>query len=667
MSCALTIDGESFITVAGTRMTAANISSKTRRTMQLDLNLTKLDLNLTKKDNDVMSEMGKRATVNSNAEGRMRTTKLMQTHWLLFVLASGTLHCMGPRVDDRNRGQDTSDAIEEATRLPPGAAQNARDSEPAGELDDPSVSREADDRVSAGTESQEGQSTVEEITDGEEVDEASPTVPGPPLPPPIPSTGVPTVQLPFNYTRPDVGLPLTSAEVTDFSEAYLDLLSTMRYFDLISERAHGISQTHPSGDYWYKTWWGALKMSKNQGVVTYHHPEGGSDNNGLRTAPLLEGAVYAHYLWGQDELLVNALVRGFNSWIMAMQRTGEDQIPLMTRAAYPPSFTTDEYESSLYIDYSLNRPGLDNHVTSYIHQTQNPYWDDLYIKNTRSKDDIGHMFRALVLAQSIGGRLSADASEQLTTAVELYENWAKQVEQDNWRIATVDENWDVTYVPPPKSLATFTPGVECMAQMTLRLYHQGVPDDLDCNDGLAAIDLGFVAVNELNPLVDLALKRDAKEILRSFHEAAILVALLKEQNDLALNYLQGLAARLDYLMDLVDDDNIPEHSQETIYIARLLMQAANVGVPLTSREVRYLHARFNDAIAYLGNPSWHDNYNILSAQTPDGVYEGPWNSGVHFVDVGLALGACASPYRNPDTRDILDCSLMTQSFRPGLD
>ena len=49
----------------------------------------------------------------------------------------------------------------------------------------------------------------------------------------------------------------------------------------------------------------------------------------------------------------------------------------------------------MFIDYSFNQPGLDNGATEYVHIPDNPYWGDLWVKNKRSKDDLGHMMRAI--------------------------------------------------------------------------------------------------------------------------------------------------------------------------------------------------------------------------------------------------------------------------------
>ena len=87
----------------------------------------------------------------------------------------------------------------------------------------------------------------------------------------------------------------------------------------------------------------------------------------------------------------------------------------------------------------------------------------------------------------------------------------------------------------------------------------------------------------------------------------------------------------------------------------LAFHAANLGVPLTSREVRWLHAQLE--MAYAGydtsGPEWH----VFEPGTADGDYAiEPNGPGIDVKDLGLLLGACAAPYRNATGQPILDCA-----------
>jgi hypothetical protein len=450
-------------------------------------------------------------------------------------------------------------------------------------------------------------------------------------------------QLPFTFERPDVGEAVTSGELAAATDAFLELLEKTRYFDLINDRVHGWPESGGDGRYWYGTWWSGVSVQKREGKVTYLHGAGGADNNGLRTAQLLEGACFSYALGKTPahQHLLRKLMRGFTSWFLAMERTsGDNAIPLLSRAAYPASVTSHDGGHELFIDYSLNRPGEDNGATVYVHLPNNPSWGDLWVKNKRSKDDIGHMLRAVAQLDTCDGLLDADAQAELKDLRRRFVAWAKKVEDDEWSIATLDKELQV--VIPEDGLAHFftAGGLECGAQLSVRLQGRGEVGDLDCGDN-TLLDEGASALNN-----------SAMQIVRSFHEASIHHALLANRTDTAEMLLGGLGHRLDVIFDRFDANmtvNTP-----TPDLAALVLHSANAGVPLTSREVRWLHARLKEAHDSYGVPS--PAYDIFAASTPDGSYSyDPSGSGLDFKDIGLLLGSCVAQYRNPSSRPLLDC------------
>jgi len=120
------------------------------------------------------------------------------------------------------------------------------------------------------------------------------------------------------FARADVGTPLTPAELAAATDQLIALLQDTRYFDVVDERVHGWPQS--AGGFWYGTWWSGITVTKQAGKVTYLHAAGGADNNGLRTAPYLEGACYAHLMWGSPLTanLVRRMARGYSSWALSM-------------------------------------------------------------------------------------------------------------------------------------------------------------------------------------------------------------------------------------------------------------------------------------------------------------------------------------------------------------
>jgi hypothetical protein len=171
------------------------------------------------------------------------------------------------------------------------------------------------------------------------------------------------------------------------------------------------------------------------------------------------------------------------------------------------------------------------------------------------------------------------------------------------------------------------------------------PDGRDCGDGIAPLMEGLDGLGSSN-----------LQILRSYHEAAANLALATGQVGAARGLVEGLANRIESLLDRIEAGN-PSVETSNENLTQLILHAANVGVPLTWREVRWLHARIDEAhLSYL-DPSNDATYRVFDAATPDGVYPfDPWGSGFDFKDLGLLLGACASQYRNPAGHPALDCA-----------
>ena len=481
-------------------------------------------------------------------------------------------------------------------------------------------------------------------------DAALDVVAGDLTPAPDAPSGPPPSKLPFTYTRPDVGQPVSAAELKDITDKYLELLGDIRYFDFVDERVHGWPSTDPAGKLWYGTWWSGVTVVKQGGKVTYVHNADGADNNGLRTALLMEGACYAHLLWGEPAtgLLTERIVRGFSSWAMAFEYPGGPQKALLARAAYPVPVTSTEGGRSLYIDYSASRPGTDNSATVYVHVPQSAHWGDLWVKNKRSKDDLGHMFRAMGQVEACAGRIGAAADQSLAQMRALYSAWSKAVEADGWKIATLDKN--LTLFIPLETLARFlTIGAsECTGMLAIRLVGQGSPGNLSCGNG---ISLEEVLGGEL-------IKSGNKQMLRTYHEAAANHALLTGQNAVALDLLKGLATRIETNLNAVEAGNTPSNLN-LMDFAALIMHSANAGVPLTSREVRWLHERIKQAHAHYRQASLKSSFDVFDGATPDGTYPyEPGSVGIQITELGLPLGSCASQFRNPKGRPLLDCAVV---------
>ncbi len=460
-------------------------------------------------------------------------------------------------------------------------------------------------------------------------------------------------ELPFEFTRTDAGMPLTSAEVSLATQDYLDVLKGTHWLDTVAQRAHGWPSTDPGKGYFYATWWSGVTVTRAAGEVTFVHSADGADNNGLRTAQLLEGACYASALWKkpEHEMLTRRLVRGVSSWFLAMERQKGDDTFLMARAAYPVSVQSTETSLPLFIDYSKSRPGVDAEPSEYIHLPDNPEWPDLWSKNKRSKDDIGHLLRAVGELDTCDGELADPAGQkEIVEMRRLYEGFSREVADADFGIPTLGKDL-VEYVPS-ESLAHFIKFLECTALLSLELTGRGQASTADCGDGYDPVPEGTDGI-----------KSGAMQIVRAFHTAATQQALVHGQTDLAKALLGGLVKRLDTVMDLVDAGTPPANFATKDLVA-FMVHAANAGVPLTSREARWLHDRIAEAHASYLDASALGQYDLFSPGGADGDYAfEPGGEGIDFKDIGLFLGLCAAQYRNPTTRDVLDCDAV-KAFAP---
>ncbi len=483
---------------------------------------------------------------------------------------------------------------------------------------------------------------------------ATSAAPPPAMPPPAPAmpVGPPPSSLPVTYTRPDVGTPLTPAELAAATDQLLALLSDTRWLDVVDERVHGWPKS--AGGFWYGTWWSGVAIEKRGGSVTFRHAADGAENNGLRTAPYLEGACYM-YLFDADPRaakLVRRMARGFSSWALASERHAGDE-PLLARASYPASVTSTDGGRTIVIDYSADRPGLDGN-TQFVHLPSNPTFGDVWIQNKRSKDDMGQIFRSLAQVAPCGARFDAAGKADLAQAHDLYAAWSRQVESDGWGIATLDPSLNVVMPPATETMShyTLTGDVECPGVLTMRLLGDGDPGAFDCASGVSAAE----------SLLRSQLKSDALQILRTHHEAAVSWALALGKDAMALALLQGLAQRLE--ADVPDASAAPPpanvHPDDVV---SLVLHAANTGVPLTSAEVRFVHAHLAQAYASYRDPSHASTYRVFDSSTPDGTYAyDPSGAGMFFSDLALMLGACASPMRNPASRPLLDCARLVSTL-----
>jgi hypothetical protein len=469
----------------------------------------------------------------------------------------------------------------------------------------------------------------------------------------VTATGAPPSILPVTYARPDDGTPLTATELAQATDELVALLKDTRWEQFVDERAHGWPSN--AGGWDWATLWTGVRVDKAGGRVSFVHKNDGTDNAGIHTSPYLEGACWMQLLSGSpgSARLVRRLTRGMTSWILAMERRAGDTTPrILARSAYPPPVLSTEGGRTLAIDTSASRPGIDADPSDYIHHPDNPTLGDIWVKNRRSKDDIGHMLRAMTQAQACAPRVSPDVAADLAQTVSLYEAWAKDVDARGFVIPTRDASGNV--VEPTAQLARYTTvgNVECVGTLAVRLFHSASPGAIDCQGGMPSVEA----------LAWSFLKNDARQIQRTHHAAAVLLAFRRNALTVGLSLLQGLSDRVAKDVELATSPSPPQ-GFELSDAAGFMAYAAAVGVPLRSSEVRFVHGRLHQAYVGIRAPQLAVTFRVFDPSTPDGTYSyDPPNVGLYYRELALLLGSCASPYRNPAGRPLLDCARLAQAL-----
>ncbi len=187
--------------------------------------------------------------------------------------------------------------------------------------------------------------------------------------------------------------------------------------------------------------------------------------------------------------------------------------------------------------------------------------------------------------------------------------------------------------------------------LAVRLLGRGNPGTFKCGNGIHALEW-------------LALQNAHNgEIIRSFHEAAAHGALVAKQNSVAKAMLPGLALRVENGVKAAEQNKLPKHLNDR-HLFDLLMHSAQSGVPLTWREVRFLHKQIDKAYKSYKKKS-DAVFRVFHKSTPDGAYPfTPDGDGIYFRSLALPIGTCTASYRNPASKPVLDCARLKKLYKP---
>jgi hypothetical protein len=460
------------------------------------------------------------------------------------------------------------------------------------------------------------------------------------------------------FARSDRGVAVTESERQQATSEFITLLKDTQYFDFIDSRVHGMPESNPDHPFWWGTMWTGVKVQKLKGSVTYIHSTDGSDNAGIQTSPFLENACFAYILTGDQKYahLARRLMRGMSAWILSSARSANETPKILSRVFYPQSFHSSDRGLNLTINYEASRPGINGIPSSYVHLPNNPSFGDIWIKNNRSVDDIGHMIRAIAQVQSCRDFFDEEARADLDQLNQLYSNWASSVDSNNFIIPTYNLLAEPVLIKNglgdynTYKLLGFDP--TCIEKLAVRLLHGPDTQNLNCNKGISLLE----------KLGGKFLQNDAIEILRSHHVAAVAMAQLRLRPLVAEKLMEGLVERMD--RDLAVAKNIKLSPKFDIQdIPTFLIHANNVGVPLTSEEIHFVYERLHTAYIGMRDPAYYNTFHLFDPSVPDGSYSfDPPHIGLYFYALGSMLGSCTSSFQNPNARALLDCERIKKAL-----
>ncbi len=473
--------------------------------------------------------------------------------------------------------------------------------------------------------------------------------------------------LPFPLTRPDPGPPADPQEVADFTREMVGFLKDIDYFTWVYETTHGTHASTGLPD--YQIWWHDVVAVKEGDTVTFRASakDGGSHNNAEPTMLVLAQAIGAYLLTGDEA--AGRIVDQFTKSILAVTRgfVYDENDPvehLMARniITVGHSFVLPSGKKKA-VDYSEWYFPYEGWNADRFRYEHNPTWGDVWVTNKRSKDDVPYFYRVAawlpyVIELSPDPGVRAVAAE----ALDLLERFARDIVDSGWNIRTKDAQGNVILVED-QDLASFVryteifPDAECDPRLASALLGYGEPLDQDCGDGQGSpYDTIAGAGNYYN-----------YDIIDQFHMAAVALALVRGRDDIAKRLLEGLITRIERYRDPQSGEPGQSNENWPRDMARLLLMAASVGVPLTSEEAAEVRGFYRRTIAaYREFPRW----DLWDPSVPDGTYS--FRDGgmyprhepafIRVEDLAFVLEYCWSPFRNPAGAPVADCEAVRQAW-----
>lgn len=484
---------------------------------------------------------------------------------------------------------------------------------------------------------------------------------------PAVACGLPSA-LPFEFVREDLGTPLSETEIAEFTRGITGLWKQIDYFNWLLETNHGVDAS--TGYPEYLIWWHDVDAVKSGDTVTFRMNSnyGGSHNNAEPTGLALSQCIAGYLLTGDPTAgeLVRLFALSYTAMMKGFMFDENDPNPyIMARNIVPwnHEFTLPSGKKKAvdYTDWYFSYTGWN---AERFHYPDNPTWGDIWVTTMRSKDDFPYFFRPTawypyVLAQTKDPDIYAAVLE----AWEYMQGFCQDILDSGYYVRSKDDQGNP--VIPEEDLASFVdyigifPDAECDARLSI---------DLIASENLPSYDCGS---GQGSPYDDIAggINYYNYSIVDGFHQNALHLALIRGHNDTALELLKGLVTRIERYENPETCSPGCEDESWGRDLATLLLQAAALGMPLTSDEARQVQHYYAAAVElYSQFPNW----DLWNESVPDGTYD--FRQGFHpahvpeavrVEEIAFLLEYCWSPFKNPAGAKFVDCDVVADMSRWG--
>lgn len=478
-------------------------------------------------------------------------------------------------------------------------------------------------------------------------------------------------ELPFRFTRPDVGDPLTPEEVTALTAKVTGAWKKANIFHWLLWMSHGMSETNGEGYPPYKLWYNGVVLAKAGDTITFTHT---SFNDNL-TIPMskLFNNIMAYFLM-TDDPVAGRLIDQYSKGLVALMQgmiwdpTDPEEVTILSRAIFPANNEFVEEGRHGVVIYDNVKHEVYDWNAQTIPNPRNPYFgESLWVRNMRSQDDVPHIYRLVPLLQRVVED-GADESvrESALDALTHLQTFARDIVDSGWYIRTKYKSGDVI-VPVSESgsvvdLASFSlydrliPNQQCGPKLASALIAYGSPLDQNCGNGIGRL-YEWIATNG---------NYYNYQIVRYFHVAAVTNALMSGENEIARELVQGLARRVDDM--LYKDRNRETEPEWWSDAASFLLVAGTTGLPLTSAEARLVQDYYGRAADVQAAWPYWDPWDASVPDGPVPLHPSSWGGDgpvAAWDEFLYPLEYCYSPFRNPDSAPVFDCGVIADPERWG--